>query len=161
MRVIVFSDSHQHFSPLQQIVEKHPEADFFIHLGDGYQEFCDLQEQFPQKSFFFVHGNCDFGCYEPALRILSANQAKILCVHGHTQGIKYSSEPLLALARQEGCQIALHGHTHAARIEYHDGIYLVCPGSVSQPRDSRASYAILDITGQGIVPVLVPLGASL
>ena len=60
-------------------------------------------------------------------------------------------------ARQNGCDIALYGHTHIANILYEDGIYIVNPGSCSQSRNGKESYAVIDIEPNGIMPIIVEL----
>ena len=39
MRIIAMSDSHTSFDKVRQIVERNKEADLFIHLGDGEDDF--------------------------------------------------------------------------------------------------------------------------
>ena len=80
---------------------------------------------------------------------------KIFYTHGHTLSVKYGIGNLLKTAKDNGCDIALYGHTHTANIVYEDGVYIVNPGSCSQPRDSRASYAVIDIEKNGIMPIIV------
>ena len=53
--------------------------------------------------------------------------------------------------------IALCGHTHIPDILYENGIYLVNPGSCSKPRSSKPTYAVIDITDKGIMPVIVEI----
>ena len=75
--------------------------------------------------------------------------------HGHTLSVKYGTQRLIELARQNKCDIALYGHTHTSQILYEEGLYVVNPGSCSSPRDSRASYAVIDIEESGIMPILI------
>ena len=59
---------------------------------------------------------------------------------------------LLAYSRKIGAKIALFGHTHVPYNQYHDGIYMLNPGSIAFPRDcSRPSYGLIDITPKGII----------
>ena len=59
MRAIILSDSHGRFDRLASVVEKHPEAEVFLFLGDGLREWDDLRCLYPEKVFFQVRGNCD------------------------------------------------------------------------------------------------------
>ena len=83
---------------------------------------------------------------------------KILYTHGHNFSVKYGIERLKNIARERGCDIALYGHTHVSKIVYEDGLYIVNPGSCSQPRDgSRPSYCVIDIMDSGIAPRIVEI----
>ncbi len=64
---------------------------------------------------------------------------------------------MLLAARENNAQIAVFGHTHVAHCVYEQGVYLLNPGSASSPRAGRASYGIVDITPNGIVPFIVEL----
>jgi len=70
--------------------------------------------------------------------------------------VKYSLSELLFAAQGRGADIVLYGHTHISHSEYIDGMHVVNPGSCSGMGGS-ATYAIIDITKAGIVPVIVKL----
>ena len=59
MKIIVVADTHKDFKIYNEIVEKNP-ADYYIHLGDGVNEFADVAKLHPDKAFVFVKGECDF-----------------------------------------------------------------------------------------------------
>ncbi|MCH5325086.1 MAG: YfcE family phosphodiesterase [Eubacterium sp.] len=146
MKIVVFSDSHRDYHKLKYVVEHNLDADAFIHLGDGEHEFNDVRNLHPEKSFLFVKGNCDYADNK-TIRIANANGIKILCVHGHEQDVHRGLETLLDVARQNGCQIALYGHTHLYRTENIGGIYVMNPGSIDSPRDKRPpSYGVITIS---------------
>ena len=44
--------------------------------------------------------------------------------------------------------------THKADILYEDGVYYVNPGSLSTPREKGPSYAVIDITENGVMPII-------
>ena len=102
-----------------------------------------------------VRGNCDFSGENPETRVVTAGNVRIFMAHGHDLGVRGTREVLVRLARENGCRIALYGHTHKGDTHYEEGIYVMNPGSPSQPRDGRASYGIIDLTDAGIVPFLV------
>ena len=158
MRVIVISDTHRDFRTLRRIVEKHwDEAALFLHLGDGERETDDLLALYPDLPFQRVRGNCDFASMLPLSEIAFAGSTKIFFCHGHTFGVNGGLSHLVSAARQSGSHIALYGHTHRGDTHYEDGIYVMNPGSPSQPRDGRASYGVIDITDNGILPFLVEI----
>ena len=64
---------------------------------------------------------------------------------------------LLLDARKCKVSAALYGHTHISRISYEDGLYIVNPGSVSRSRNGPNSYAVIDITEKGIMPIIITI----
>ncbi|MGI6404129.1 MAG: metallophosphoesterase family protein [Oscillospiraceae bacterium] len=46
--------------------------------------------------------------------------------------------------------ICCFGHTHTPLSLYRDGVYLLNPGSLSQPRVGFPSYAVIDLTQAGV-----------
>lgn len=155
-RIIVISDTHGRFNALYNIVQKRiDEADCFIHLGDGYQEIDDIKMLYPRLKLYSVRGNCDYAPSTPSLNQLDIAGKRILYTHGHEHGVKYSLSPLINTARNIDADILLYGHTHKGHIQYDDGLYIMNPGSPVRPRDSRASYGVIDITKGGIMTYLV------
>ena len=149
MKIIVVSDTHKEYHKLKAIVDANLDADAFIHLGDGEHEFHDVRNLYPQKSFLFVKGNCDYG-EGKTVRIATVKGIKILCVHGHEHDVHHSLDLLVSTAKQNDCKIALYGHTHLYRTELIGGVYVMNPGSVDSPRDKRPpSYGILTIDDNG------------
>lgn len=159
MRIIVMSDSHGLFSPLEEIVQRNLSADIFIHLGDGEREVRQLRAAHPTLDIRFVCGNCDAGAGgTPTILSFEADGKRIVATHGNRHGVKYGTEGMLALAEQNSAIIALFGHTHARFIDFEEGIYLLNPGSVTCPRDGTPpSYGFVDITKAGIVVNIVNL----
>ncbi len=161
LRIIVLSDTHTDYWHLSQIVHKHADADLFIHLGDGEEEYHLLCQNFPDYAprFRYVKGNCDYGSPEPLERTIPLPYGHcIFACHGHKLGVKMGIDGLLHRAAEQNCDIALYGHTHIQHCTYQDGIYIMNPGSASCPRDCRApSYGILDVTPQGIMTNIVSL----
>lgn len=150
MRVLVLSDLHGRPSRFEQALEEQPQAAAVLFLGDGVEQAKELAAFYPQKSFYFVCGNCDLASTEPSTKIVTLNGISIFMTHGHKYGVKYSLEPLLQAARQQGCKIAVYGHTHLAYEAYRDGLYLFNPGCLCGDR-AKPSYGIMDLTPQGIL----------
>ena len=80
---------------------------------------------------------------------------RIFYTHGHNYNVKYGTQRLSETAKANCYDIVLYGHTHIAKILYEDGIYIVNPGSCSSPRAGKASYAVIDITKQGLMPIII------
>lgn len=153
MRIVVLSDTHRDFFSAHEIVKRHlPNADAFLHLGDGMDEWDDIRALYPDRAFYEVRGNCDLGSSAKPFGVLSCEHGhKLFYTHGHLYHVKASLQDLERAARENGCDVALYGHTHKAGCTYADGLYVMNPGSPSQPRGSEPGYGIIDSTGAGIV----------
>ncbi len=151
VRIIVFSDSHGDISALEKVVKENPKVESFLFLGDGERDIKKLKDKYEDKDFFAVKGNCDIFYPANDVDTITFGDVKILFCHGHTVGVKGGVEHLFYLAKENECQIALFGHTHARYKNYHDGVHIFNPGSVALPRDfKKASYGYIDITKNGI-----------
>ena len=157
MRILVVSDSHRNTSVLRKIINSQPEAENVIFLGDNTGDIDEVKTDFPDRKFHIVCGNCDFFSEYPAADLAEIGGKKIFFCHGHTLSVKFSMSPLKSAAKSRECSIALYGHTHVSNILYEDGLYIVNPGSCSQPRDGKPSYAVIDITENGIMPIIIRL----
>ena len=160
MRILVLSDSHSGLHFMRRAIQAvKPNA--VVHLGDYYDDGEAMAEEFSHIPFHLVGGNCDrFRSYGILREMLCYDicGVRLYMVHGHNHNVKSSIYSLLLDARRENALAALYGHTHVSNIVYEDGIYLVNPGSCSQPRDgSKPSYAVIDIMDNGIMPTIVYL----
>ena len=155
MRITVISDSHRNERTVRGILADREDSKHIFFLGDITADIEDMNLEFPDKNFYIVSGNCDFCSSYPSSDIETVGGKKIFYTHGHTLGVKHGTERLLDTAKSLNCEIALFGHTHTSQILYEDGIYLVNPGSCSQPRDSHKSYAVIDIEENGIMPIII------
>ena len=156
MRITVISDSHRRSGVIDKILSARDDSTHIFFLGDLVSDMDDFELLYPEKKFHIVSGNCDGFSLYPYVGLEILNGVRIMYTHGHTFSVKYGTSRLLEAAKQNNCQIVLYGHTHVSNILYEDGIYIVNPGSVSSPRDSsRASYAVIDITDKGIMPIII------
>lgn len=152
MRIVVFSDSHGLWQPMQRVIEQQKEAKLFIHLGDGLTEFKEIMAQYPNREYWCVRGNCDFSAQEELTVSSWVKDVKLLLTHGHHWSVKVGLEELKEEARQRQAKILLYGHSHVAQASYEDGLYILNPGSISRPKDSgRPSYGTIDLCGKNIV----------
>ena len=54
--------------------------------------------------------------------------------------------PVLNAKEAEDIKFFIHGHTHRYALYEEKGVIVLCPGSISHPRDgSEGSYAIMEI----------------
>ena len=156
LKILVFSDSHDQCEKMADIIKqfksKSGTLDYIIHLGDLVHDAKYLQEKFPDIPVLYVYGNCDITFdardYEKEYEL---GGKKFFILHGHTKGVKYSSETLKSLGKQKGYDIILYGHLHSPREDYHEGTYIISPGSVYGNRDRRGkSYCVVDITNDDL-----------
>lgn len=147
MRILVLSDSHSNQYNIRKAIDQQPSAEVVYFLGDGEWDFKNCR---CEKPFVLVKGNCDWGSDAPAYAIDEEKGYKIYCTHGYAEGVKYGTANLLARAKDVKAHIALYGHTHNSVTTYEDGIWLVNPGSIHD-----GSYAVVDLLGNSVVPIIM------
>ena len=153
MRILVVSDVHGNGRALREAIESQPTARRVLFLGDGLRQAEDAAEQFSDRDFYMVPGNCDMAAPGPLTRQETFGGKRFFFTHGHRYDVKYGLYRLELAAREAGADIALFGHTHVPYRDYADGLHLINPGSLG--RDGR--YAYVDVTGGGIMTVLLKL----
>lgn len=156
MRAIVLSDSHNNVSACEAAIAASGKLDLIIHLGDIARDTDYLETMYYPIRVVSVLGNNDFlrqGDYE---RVIEFDGHKIFICHGHTLGVRMGTERLENIARQKGCEAALFGHTHQSCLKKsEDGFLILNPGSVSQPRGGKPSFAILETEENELRSVIV------
>lgn len=164
MKIIVMSDSHGAAYAVCKVVEKHLDADIFLHLGDGEREVNAIFGEHPEitERFYYLKGNCDSGkiVFRTENRLLLSLPFghKIFAAHGDYFQVKYSTKRMVYEAVQNKADIVLYGHTHVKECSYDDGIYIINPGSLGCPRDGgKPGYAVLDVSEKGILANLITL----
>lgn len=151
MRIIVFSDTHGLTSAAEDIVKRNLNADIFVFLGDGENDYNIVSKQFYDKSFIAVPGNCDYYSSLPAVGEFVVDGKKVVFTHGHRYNVRHSIDSLYYLARERKADIVLFGHTHERFYKFENGIHFLNPGSAAIPRDGKGpSFASIDITEGGI-----------
>lgn len=149
MRVLVLSDSHGDVYKLRRAIDSQPTAKLIVFLGDGEYDIDSVECRVPVIK---VRGNCDFGSSLPLNFTDEVCGKKIYCTHGFHENVKYTTENLISVAKSHGAHIALYGHTHVPVTSYDGGLYLVNPGSVRE-----GSFAVIDITDSGIMPIIMKI----
>ena len=146
MTIIVVSDTHGDFHSLSQALNAQPQAELIIHCGDGNEQYKYLKENVTDKQVVGVCGNCDWTSKLPGREIVEVCGKRIFVTHGHLYNAKFTTERMEYAAREENADILLFGHTHQATTDYHDGLYMMNPGSCC---GYTASYGYIDITESG------------
>ncbi len=145
MKILVLSDTHGKLDKVYEIAEKLTDIDLIIHCGDYQRDAFDLEDTLcvPTVS---VKGNCDRS-HGIDRRIVETPYGNIMVTHGHMEGCRTDCNQLLYAAEEAGCVAACFGHTHIPLCEDFNGLYLINPGSLTQPRDgTNGSYAIIRST---------------
>ena len=152
--VIVISDSHGNRAALDKLNGVFAESDYIIHLGDTSSDGSYIRKQFPDKTYL-LNGNCDLTKLGESELTLQIEGVKIFACHGDCYGAKSGYDRLAYKAEEQGCSVALFGHTHKA-VEYTAGsVTLFNPGNLS--RYSHNSYLYLVINGDKAVGKIVQL----
>lgn len=152
MKILAISDTHGKLNKVRDIWPKLKNIDLILHGGDYRDDGLKLEQEL-NVPVIAVRGNCDgggSGDYET----VDTEFGRILLVHGHVQGVSYSTDRLVYKALEEGCCAAVYGHTHVSANLLLDGsadagrntsqVRLINPGSLTLPRDgSGGSYAII------------------
>ena len=158
MRILVISDSHRRTNVIDEIIAKHDDIKHIFFLGDNASDIEDFEFIYPDRIFHSVCGNCDYASFLPTVGLEVIEGKRIFYTHGHTYSVKYGLSKLKEIANQNNYDIVLFGHTHVSQTVYEDGRYYVNPGSCAKGRDgSRNSYAIIDVTENGILPNIIEI----
>lgn len=163
MKILVFSDSHGRTLDMYGLIESE-QPDAVIHLGDHYEDACDLRRSYPNLTVYAVRGNNDFDPDAPLFSVIAPAGVRMYLTHGHRERAAWlQSGNVAARAAEEGCTIALYGHTHLRYDRTEGGVRVMNPGSISLPRDGRASCLMLDVQNGALVSAcfLEPDGAPL
>ena len=148
-KIVVVSDSHGNYRNFSQIVKKHKDCNMIIHAGDGEQDIGDLamyERELSQK-VVFVGGNCDIRGIHERTKIVEIGGIRIFIAHGDRYEVKTDKTVIANVAKSEGCQVAIFGHSHIRFCENVEGVFLLNPGSCDIQGDKTTpSYALLYIS---------------
>ena len=154
-RILVISDTHGNTRLLDKALCDQACARHVFFLGDNVRDIEKAAEFHTDRIYHIVRGNCDFDTLYPTRDIANVYGKTILFAHGHTLNVKYGLDAAVAYGKNAGTDIVLYGHTHIAYTSYTDGMYIINPGSAGRSRSGANSYAVIDITDKGIMPVII------
>jgi putative phosphoesterase len=134
MRIAVISDTHDRVPPT--LPKRLRAADEIWHLGDvcAPEALVEIEQLGPPLRV--VRGNCDVNDAWPLALELEREGVRFFLTH-----IPPERERL-----PTSVQVVLHGHTHVARDEIHEGVRWLNPGALTRPRAGAASWAWLTVT---------------
>lgn len=154
VRALALSDSHGDKGAISKALDRFGDVDYIFHLGD-YSSDAEYVAEQSKARVITVRGNCDYISDDPYFEEVVIRGQRIILTHGHKLGAKYSYDRLFYYAQEREAKALLFGHTHVPYCEYMDGIWLVNPGSISEPRSGLPSAARLLIGAFGVVPKVV------
>jgi putative phosphoesterase len=142
----------------QKVLEVFDKVDFIIHAGDlvDLSVIDELEQLAPVLA---VYGNMD----GPKIRgkLPKTNSAKVL---NWKIGVTHDPEALFGMgkmreiAKQNGFDVLVYGHTHNPRIKWEEKTLFINPGSPTNPLPpfiTKPSIALLRITKKKIVPEII------
>lgn len=157
-KALILSDTHGRSRLLAAVLERHRDADYLFHLGDGLADLVYLGAPEQALTVVAVPGNCDPPDTAMAFeRMIEIAGCRILLTHGHTLGVKGGLARAAAFARARQADLLLFGHTHLPHNEYRPAaegeapLYLFNPGSLGHPVGGRPTYGVLEIRENGLL----------
>jgi uncharacterized protein len=158
----VISDTHvpkrARFIP-KRIFEIFQDVDYIIHAGD-LVELAVIDELEQIAPVLAVRGNSDCLAVAnslPKLNSLKVFDWKIGVIHD--QNILDGLNSMEEIAKANGFNVFVYGHTHIANVSWEGKILYINPGSATDPAGNlnKPSVAILKITKEEIIPQIITL----
>ena len=153
MKLLILSDSHTDMPPMAAAVE-HERPDAIVHLGDHFTDARGLHFQFPDIPLYAVMGNTDFRGDGDMELYLPFEGKRMFMTHGHFYSVKTGLSQVEQKGISLGADITLFGHTHVPYLNWHNGMWLMNPGSVSRGgrryMAQAPTYGVIEITGDEI-----------
>lgn len=151
VQILIASDSHGYQERLLDLLKQERfDALFFCGDGEGLEDVLLSAAGCPAVTSM-VKGNNDFGSCLRNEVVISFGGHRFFMTHGHRYRLYAGTGLLTEAARENNCDICLFGHTHRPYAALKDGIWLINPGSVSEPRQEGRipTCAVLTIDNSG------------
>ena len=167
IRLLVLSDIHGDVENAMSVINKQPNADLFVFLGDGITDMLYCLDEVQRQRLVAVGGNCDpthtmLGSSLKKTEMISVGGRRIMITHGDLYGVKYGTSGIEKLAAESGCDILLFGHTHRPHEGYVDGVYYFNPGSVTGGYGIAPSAGLLTLDGDTVLfSFVAPTGGDI
>ncbi len=154
MRIVATSDTHAlKFDDLpKRLIEYMDNSDLVIHAGDftSAEIFDNFSERYELKA---VYGDSDEEEIMGRLKeveVFEIEDVKIGIVH--KGNYLNSFDDLGYKAKELGVNLLIFGHIHRFVLDKFGSVLVLCPGSPTKPRQSIASFAVIEI-GDGKVKI--------
>jgi uncharacterized protein len=158
-RIIALSDTHLEDEEIPQaLAALARDADLILHAGDfvsykAYKAFSSLGR------LEAVCGNSDSPELKrllPKRAVVEVDGVRIGLVHMAAHGQELLGAEMMA--REMDAEVLIFGHIHRPIIEKGRHL-LICPGSITLPRMSAPSLALLEIVEEEVRGRIIPLGS--
>ena len=134
------------------------DVDFIVHAGD-LVELAVVDELEQLAPVLAVHGNMDGPHVSGALpKINSLKVAGWKIGVMHDPSALFGTRRMREIARRNGFDVFVYGHTHNANIKWEGKILYINPGSPTNPEPpflNKPSVALLKVTKEAVVPEIV------
>jgi len=158
------TDGHRLTGRTREAVRR---ADLVVHAGDfttetvldAVEAAAGAETDTADPELVAVHGNNATPAVRerlPATRVVDHAGTRFVVVHGHG----HDATALSLLARQEGADLAVVGHSHEPDFRADGPVPVLNPGSYADPRWYRPAHAELDPTETGLDGRLVLPGGE-
>jgi len=132
-------------------------VDFIVHAGDLVQ-LAVIDELEQLAPVLAVHGNMDgpeVSGALPKLNSLKVSDWKIGVMHDPST--TFGMGKMREIAKQNGFNVFVYGHTHNSSIKWEGRTLYINPGSATNPTSfiARPSVALLKVTRESIVPEII------
>ncbi len=154
MKLLILSDSHRTMDYMYMALERE-RPDRVIHLGDHQADAALLHERYPQIPLWSVCGNCD-GRGDPIRILQTLEGVRLYITHGHTLQVKYGLLRAELAAREAEANVLLFGHTHRSFCDFHNGLWLLNPGSCCGA--GPITYGVLELNAGTVLAEIKDFG---
>ncbi len=133
-------------------------VDFIVHAGD-LVELAVIDELEQLAPVLAVHGNMDGPHVSgalPKINSLKVGGWKIGVMHDPS--VLFGMRRMREIARRNGFNVFVYGHTHNASVKWENKILYINPGSPTNPEPaflSKPSVAVLKVTNEAVVPEII------
>lgn len=151
MKILILSDTHGALDILPyalRMVGGRDKINLVLHAGDVCGDEDRLRGQF-ECPVFMVSGNNDWGSDLPKEIVHKVGKHTLYMTHGHAYGVYYGLDKLNYAAQAHGADIAIFGHTHVPCLDTEGSVWLLNPGSLSEPRRGSFSFMLVDVDADG------------
>lgn len=150
MKILIVSDSHGRMNNLIRVIEKVKPIDLMLHLGDIEGNENSIREITPCK-VEMISGNNDYYTSLEKEKVIKLGNHTVFLSHGHRYGVNFRTDYIKEAAEERKADIAIFGHTHRPLIDLSDRVWVINPGSISQPRQEGGipTFIIMDIDKDG------------
>jgi putative phosphoesterase len=144
----------------QQVFKVFESVDYIVHAGDlvSLSVIDELEQLAP---VLVVYGNMDGPEVRGKLPKMSSFKIfdwKIGVTH--YPGPRFGGGRLRELARTNGFDVLVYGHTHSSNVRWEGDVLLINPGSPTNPNPPfivKPSVGLLKITKEKIVPEIIQI----